>query len=692
MNRTSHVDTFARDRLPPTQEQPEFIFELPELNYPERLNCATELLERGIAVRRGSSPCILAPGVRWTYADLHDRANRIARVLVEDLGLVPGNRVLLRGGNSPMMAACWFAVMKAGGIAVTTMPLLRAKELTDIISKAEVSHALCDLQQADALQEATAYCPTLRRVRYFNDPSPDGLEETMAAKSGGFDDIETAADDTCIIAFTSGTTGVPKGTMHFHRDVMAICDSWPRSTLRATQDDVFIGSPPLAFTFGLGGLLLFPVRAGASTVLLEKAKPEFLLAAIAEYRATILFTTPTAYRAMAPISKNHDHDHSSLRKCVSAGEALPAATRKQWKDATGIEIIDGLGTTEMLHIFVSADESNARPGATGKPIAGYRACIMDDAGNPVPAGVIGNLAVKGPTGCRYLADGRQTAYVKNGWNYTGDAYSVDPDGYFVFHGRTDDMIISAGYNIGAPEVEGALLQHPAVKECAVVGVPDDERGQIIKAFVVPRDGLEGTAELTKELQDFVKSVIAPYKYPRSIEFRSSLPTTETGKLQRFKLRGEQVGTLAAGDSKPQSSPNLFQRKKLIRFAYCDPAGIVFYPQYFVLFNEVVEDWFAEVLEVSFGDLNVVRRMGIPTVRVECEFLAPSRLGDLLCMDLSVQKVGASSIAISIKCHAQGTDRVRANVTLVATSLDTARAIPLPGDIREKLESFQGIPA
>ena len=543
MSLSAHVDTFARDRLPPPELQPEFLFELPELQFPERLNCATELLDRRVERGEGERLCIQAPGgVRWTYRDLQAHANRIARVLVEDMGLVPGNRVLLRSPNNPMLAACWFAVMKAGGIAVATMPLLRAKELVQIIDKAEISHALADRTLADELQAAAAQCKTLREVCYFNDPSPEGLEAAMERHPAVFDNVDTAATDTCMLAFTSGTTGTPKATMHFHRDVMAVCACWPRHVLRASPDDVFIGSPPLAFTFGLGGLLLFPMSIGASTVLLEKATPPNLVQAIPEFRATVLFTAPTSYRAMAAqaaelrIGAPHG---GSLRKCVSAGEALPAATRQLWKQATGIEMIDGIGSTEMLHIFISADEAHARPGATGTVVPGYRACVMDEEGRPVPPGTVGRLAVKGPTGCRYLADERQRQYVKDGWNYTGDAYYMDEDGYFHYQSRTDDLIVSAGYNIGAPEVEDALLQHPAVAECGVIGVPDEERGQIVKAFVVLRAGHEPSDALVRELQDFVKQTIAPCKYPRAIEFRASLPRTETGKLQRFKLRQEQ---------------------------------------------------------------------------------------------------------------------------------------------------------
>jgi 2-aminobenzoate-CoA ligase len=531
---SAHIDTFARDHLPPPEQQPEYLFELPELQYPAQLNCATELLDRHVAAGRGERRCIQGAGVRWTYADLQDRANRIANVLVNELGLVPGNRVLLHAPNHPMLAACWFAVMKAGGIAVATMPLLRAKELKAIIDKARITHALCDLALAPQLKEAAAACPQLTRTLAFNDPGPQGLEAAMARQGGHFDNVPTAADDTCILAFTSGTTGVPKATMHFHRDVMAICTCWPQHVLRPQPDDVFIGSPPMAFTFGLGGLLLFPLSVGASTVLLEKGSPAHLVAGIQQYGATVLFTAPTSYRAMA--AHGSVLRNTPLRRCVSAGEALPAATRALWKQATGIELIDGIGATEMLHIFISADEAHARPGATGKPVPGYRACVLDAAGQPVPAGQVGRLAVKGPTGCRYLADERQASYVRNGWNLTGDAYVVDDDGYFHFRSRTDDMIVSAGYNIASPEVEEALLLHEAVAECGVIGVPDEERGNIVKAFVVLRPGFEPGPALVKTLQDFVKQTVAPYKYPRAVEFVPALPRTETGKLQRFRLR------------------------------------------------------------------------------------------------------------------------------------------------------------
>jgi 2-aminobenzoate-CoA ligase len=535
MTFSAHVDTFARDSLPPRDAWPELVFDLPELQYPQRFNCAVELLDRAIERGWGGRTAIVTPsGIRQTYDELLDVVNRIANVLVDDLHVIPGNRVLLRGPNSPEMAACWLAVVKTGAIAVATMALLRARELTDIVNKAQVSHALCDARLADELDVARPACPSLRHVVLFGSEAPDGLEARARARSASFAGVETGAEDTALIAFTSGTTGKPKGTMHFHRDVIAVCDCWPRSTLRATADDVFTGSPPLAFTFGLGGLLLFPMRIGASTLLIERPTPDQLLPAIAAHRATVLFTAPTSYRAMAPQAQAHDL--SSLRKCVSAGEALPAATRALWKDATGIEIIDGIGSTELLHIFISHDEATARPGSTGKPVPGYRAAVMDASGNPLPPGKVGQLAVKGPTGCRYLDDPRQATYVRNGWNYTGDAYVIDVDGFFVYQARTDDMIVSAGYNIAGPEVEGALLLHPAVSECGVIGVDDVDRGQIVKAFVVLKPGHEPDAAMTDALQAFVKRTIAPYKYPRAIEYVASLPRSEVGKLQRYRLR------------------------------------------------------------------------------------------------------------------------------------------------------------
>jgi 2-aminobenzoate-CoA ligase len=549
---SAHLDTFARDHLPAPEQQPEYLFDLPELQFPEQLNCATALLDEAIQRGWGERVCIRgADGLRWTYAELLDKANRIANVLVSELGLVPGNRVLLRAPNTPLLAACWFGVVKAGGIAVATMPMLRCKELKAVIDIAQISHALCDASLAEELLYARDVCPGLVALCFFNAqhfdtvgpevkrPRPDEdtgrpLEARMARQSGRFQNVATASDDVCLLGFTSGTTGVPKATMHFHRDVMAICACWPAAVLKPRADDVFIGSPPLGFTFGLGGLLLFPMAVGASTVLLEKAGPPQLVQAIADFGATTLFTSPTAYRALA--AQGAALRHTPLRQCVSAGEVLPAATRGLWKEATGIELIDGIGATEMLHIFISADESTARAGATGKPVPGYRAEVVDGNGRVLPPGQVGKLRVKGPTGCRYLNDARQSQYVKDGWNYTGDAYLVDDDGYFHYQARTDDMIISSGYNIAAPEVEDALMLHPAVMECAVIGQAHEERGQIVKAFVVLRAGHEASEGTVRALQDFVKARIAPYKYPRAIEFTAALPRTATGKLQRFKLK------------------------------------------------------------------------------------------------------------------------------------------------------------
>jgi 2-aminobenzoate-CoA ligase len=528
------VDTFARDHLPPEDQWPDLIFELPELQYPDRLNCVVELLDRAIDQGWGDRPAIMGDGIRWTYNDLLEQVNRCANVLTNDMNLVSGNRVLLRGANHPKMAVAWLAVAKAGMIAVTTMPLLRAKELHEIIDRAQISAALCDAHFAEEMQITHDESALLDQVLYYNSDAPDSLEAHMAAQPAQFDACDTAADDTVIIAFTSGTTGSPKATMHFHRDVMAICDTFPRSVVKMEADDVCIGSPPLGFTFGLGGLLLFPLRYGASTVLKGKYSPESYLETIAEYGVTISWTSPFLYRKMADVADSFDT--SSLRKCISAGEALPAAIRDAWREATGIEMIDGIGATEMLHIFISHTEDEVRPGATGKPVPGYQAKVIDLHGNDAAPGTPGRLAVKGPTGCRYLADSRQLDYVQKGWNITGDTYVMDDDGYFFYQARNDDMIITTGYNVAGPEVEGALLKHDAVIECAVVGAPDDERGTIIKAYIVLREGYQPGDEMVAELQTFVKNTIAPYKYPRAIEFIPQLPRTQTGKVQRYVLR------------------------------------------------------------------------------------------------------------------------------------------------------------
>jgi 2-aminobenzoate-CoA ligase len=509
-------------------------FSRPEVLYPDALNCAAELVDRQVREGLGDRPAIHFPGGVWSYARLLEQSNRMAGALVKDCGLAPGNRVLLRGPNNPMMAAAWLAVLKAGGICVTTMPLLRPRELAATIDKAEIALALCDARFSEDLVQAREAAPMLQRVVTFDGAGAE-LDLMMRRATSDFHNVPTAADETAIIAFTSGTTGQAKGTMHFHRDILAICDLFPRSCLRAGPDDVFCGSPPLAFTFGLGGILLFPLRIGASSLLLENAAPPHLIKAIQDHRASVCFTAPTAYRAMLGLLAQHDI--SSLRKCVSAGEHLPLATFEAWRKATGISIIDGIGSTEMLHIFVSAADEEIRPGSTGKAVPGYDAKIVDDAGREVPRGTVGRLAVRGPTGCRYLDNAeRQQVYVKHGWNFPGDSFSQDADGWFWYQARTDDMIISSGYNIAAAEVENVLLEHPAVQECGVVGVPDEARGHLIKAFVVLRAGQMPGDDMVKALQDHVKAQIAPYKYPRAIEFVAALPRTETGKLQRFRLR------------------------------------------------------------------------------------------------------------------------------------------------------------
>ena len=526
---TGHVDTFCADNAPPRELWPERDWSgIPELTYPDWMNCAAELLDSVIEAGRGERIVFRYPAGTWSYQHLFEQANRIAHVLVEDYGILPGNRVLLRGPNNPMMAACWFAVLKAGGVVVCTMPLLREREIRYLAQKAQITLALTDSRFAEDCEAAFE-----GHVLQFDD-----LELRMPGKSTAFTNHRTAADDTAIIAFTSGTTGEGKGTMHSHRDIMAITDCFPRYVLDPSPDDLFCGSPPLAFTYALGGLLLFPMRFGASSLLLETATPPHLLKAIADYKPTICFTAPTAYRAMHGMLEGHDV--SSLQKCVSAGETLPRSVFDSWLDATGLRIIDGIGATEMLHIFISASGDEIRPGATGKVVPGYQAKVVDDDGNDVGAGEVGRLAVRGPTGCRYLDNiPQQTKYVQNGWNLTGDSYKVDADGYFWYQARTDDMIISGGYNIAGPEVENVLLEHAAVNECAVIGEPDEDRGHIVKAYVVLRPDVAGDEALIKELQDFVKARIAPYKYPRAVEFAESLPRTSTGKLQRYRLRERQ---------------------------------------------------------------------------------------------------------------------------------------------------------
>ncbi|WP_412069171.1 AMP-binding protein [Rubrivirga sp. IMCC43871] len=539
MTPSGHTDPFARDHLPPRDLWPDFV--LPEgsvFDYPERLNAAAALLDGAADAGWTDRPLVLSDGPAWTYGDLRRRASQIAHALRDDLGLVPGNRVLLHGPNTPELAACWFAIGLAGGIVVATMPLLRAFELGYTCEKAQIRLALCDAACA-AAAEGVEGGPLERIVRFNAFPEgDDGARDELAALADGkpttVDAVDTAADDVALIAFTSGTTGTAKATMHFHRDVLAICDAFPR-TLGLTADDVVTGTPPLAFTFGLGGELLFPMRVGASTAFIPKPSVPSLLDTLETHRATVCFTSPTAYRAM--LGHLEGRDLSALRLCVSAGEPLPAPTFHAWRDATGLEIVDGIGSTEMLHIFLSSPPGQGRPGATGKPIPGYDAKVVGKDGREVGPGTVGLLAVRGPTGCRYLDDpARQRQYVKDGWNYPGDAYLVDDDGFFHYQSRADDMIITSGYNVSGLQVESALLLHPAVAECGVIGVPDAERGHLVKAFVAVHEGVEAGEALATELQDFVKAQIAPYKYPRAVQFLDALPRTQTGKLQRFRLR------------------------------------------------------------------------------------------------------------------------------------------------------------
>ncbi len=544
---TAQTDRFIHDGLPPSGQLPLLRFDLPQLQFGEHLNLVEELLDKAAQKGFANRPLLRSPRITLTYADVRDRVDRIARVLTEDFNLQPGNRVLLRGGNSIGMALGWLAVVKAGLIAVATMPLLRAKELGDIITKAQPVLALCDARLLEELQMAQSQlkqspqlATSLKTIIPFNLMNdPGSLAVLSSGKEAGFTPCKTGATDIALMAFTSGTTGQPKAAVHTHRDVLAACETWPRHVLKAGPDDIVIGSPPLAFTFGLGGLLVFPMWAGASVYFHDAPyTPQGMAQVIHDVGATICYTAPTFYRQMAPLLKalNVKHGTPPLRTCVSAGEGLPDATRQLWKEATGIELLDGIGATEMFHIFISSAPADVRRGAIGKVVPGYSAKVVDGAGLEVPRGTVGKLAVIGPTGCKYFADTRQGNYVKNGWNLPGDAFVQDAEGYFFYQARTDDMIITSGYNVGAPEVEDALLKHPAVAECAVVGKPDEERGMVIKAFVVLRPEFAANEALAKTLQEHVKNSIAPYKYPREVEFLASLPRTETGKLQRFKLK------------------------------------------------------------------------------------------------------------------------------------------------------------
>jgi 2-aminobenzoate-CoA ligase len=535
---TAHVDTFARDNLPPFDEWPELL--LDGFDYPEHLNAAVELTDRLVQQGFGDHTALIGNGRRRTYKELSDWTNRLAHALTEDYGVRPGNRVLIRSANNPAMVACWLAATKAGAVVVNTMPMLRAGELTQIVDKAEVAIALCDTRLMDELVACAKESRFLTKVIGFDGTANHDAELDRVAlnKSVTYDAVRTARDDVALFGFTSGTTGEPKATMHFHRDLLIIADGYAKDVLAVTPDDVFVGSPPLAFTFGLGGLAVFPLRFGAAATLLESATPPNMVDIIQTFKATVCFTAPTAYRAMLA-AMDEGADLSSLRAAVSAGETLPAPVYEAWMAKTGKPMLDGIGTTELLHIFISNRFGDSRPACTGMPVRGYQAKVVDGDMHEVPRNTIGRLAVRGPTGCRYLADDRQRSYVRDGWNLTGDSFVQDDDGYFHFAARSDDMIISGGYNIAGPEVEAALLAHPDVAECAVVGAPDDARGQIVQAHVVLAGGVDASATMVATLQEHVKAAIAPYKYPRSIVFTDALPKTQTGKVQRFRLRHPQ---------------------------------------------------------------------------------------------------------------------------------------------------------
>ena len=532
---SAHEDTFARDNLPPMDQWPEF--NLSEFDYPERLNVGVELTDSMVEKGFGDRTALIGNGRRRTFKELADWTNRLARAMVEDLGLKPGNRVLIRSANNPAMVACWLAASKAGAVVVNTMPMLRAGELSAIVDKAEISHAFCDTRLMDEMTTCAKSSKFLKTVVGFDGTSNHDAELDRLAleKPVQFEAVQTSQDDVALLGFTSGTTGNPKATMHFHRDLLIIADGYAREVLGVTPEDIFVGSPPLAFTFGLGGLAVFPLRFGAAATLLETASPPNMIEIIEKYKATVCFTAPTAYRAMLQ-AMEEGADLSSLRAAVSAGETLPAPVYHEWQEKTGKPMLDGIGATEMLHIFISNRFDDHRAACTGKPVTGYEARVIDAEGNEVPRGEVGRLAVRGPTGCRYLGDERQADYVKDGWNITGDSFTMDEDGYLHFAARNDDMIISSGYNIAGPEVEAALLSHPFVSECGVVAAPDEARGSIVQAHVVLVEGTAEDALTIKTLQDHVKATIAPYKYPRDIRFLKELPKTATGKIQRFALR------------------------------------------------------------------------------------------------------------------------------------------------------------
>ncbi|MFZ9314779.1 MAG: AMP-binding protein [Burkholderiaceae bacterium] len=548
-------DRFVHDRLPPPTQQPQILRARPEFQFPQAFNLTDFLFEKGSAHRGPNAPLFqgLEPGsAALSYRQAAERADQIAHLVRTRLGLASGSRVLIHAPNSAETALVWLGLVKAGMVAVATMPLLRAKELGKVIRKAEIAWAVVHPALVQEVVLAAQEAPSLQQIITLGVPATEmpaplyagALGDLLATKVANAVHApnppfvaDTDGDDIALLAFTSGTTGDPKAVVHTHHDVAAACEAWPRAVLRPRPTDLVVGSPPLAFTFGLGGMLVFPMWAGASVYYPNtRYTPETLVQTIAQVGATTCYTAPTFYRQM--VEHIPEGGLPSLTTCVSAGEALPPAIRDLWRNKTGIELTDGIGATEMFHIFISSAPEEVRAGAIGRVVPGYEAQVVDDEGKPLADGEIGRLRVRGPTGCRYLADPRQTNYVKDGWNYPGDAFRRDAEGYFYYQSRTDDMIISAGYNISGLEVESVLLTHPAVAECGVVGAPDEERGMRVKAFVVvkPDHRDHDPVALTRDLQDYVKATIAPYKYPREIVFVQTLPRTETGKLQRFRLR------------------------------------------------------------------------------------------------------------------------------------------------------------
>ncbi|WP_435886658.1 AMP-binding protein [Streptomyces erythrochromogenes] len=681
---SAHADSFCRDRLPPFALWPELHFDLPELDYPDRLNCAGRLLDEAVEQHGPDRPCLLTPTERWTYGELQHRANQVAQVLTEDFGLRPGNRVLLRGPNNPWLVAAWFGVLKAGGVAVTTMPMLRAGELAELADISRPSVAVCDHRHTDALEAlrrptavpALPALPALPVITYGGS-GPADLTALCAAKDGRFDTVATAADDVALIAFTSGTTGRPKATLHFHRDVLANADTFSRHVLRPRPDDVFTGTPPLAFTFGLGGLVVFPLSVGAATLLVEQSTPLQLADLVADHGATVLFTAPTAYRAI--MEAGATDRLSGLRRCVSAGEPLPAAVWQEFHDATGLRIIDGIGATEMLHVFISAADEDIRPGATGRPVPGYRAAVVDEHGAPVPDGQPGLLAVTGPTGCRYLADPRQTSYVRNGWNITGDTYVRDADGYFWYVARSDDMIVSSGYNIAGPEVEKALLGHPHVEECAVVGAPDERRGMLVKAYVVLAAGVAPDAATVRELQAHVKASIAPYKYPRAVEFVTGLPRTGTGKLRRGALR-ERARTDGRGPlpSPQETSPPSVVVERRVEWTDTDAAGHYH--------HSTVVRWVEAAEAVLLHRLGLSHLFGsTPRVHFEADYRSRLWFGDTVRTELRVTEVGSASLHYAFTVRGeQGGEAATGRMVVAHSAAHATGSTPWPDDVRDLL--------